>query len=301
MSLEAFTSTNHIQHTFEPQLSTNWALKDLSKGGPYPSKDTIDAFITLQVKELQGISIRLGVDGEGGSGKENLTSELSGILGIPSFDSGKYYRAITAVTSDEVIQHIQHDEHALQTYLDSLDITVTKDAQKKQHVTVTKNKGTTHEEIIDITELVGTSSVSERTSSIASIQLIRNKVHAYQNTFMETNSSFIIEGRNMYEIASGKANFMIYLHAEDEEILRREMGRQDSSVDAAFKSALVRTQQDTNRKGEGKFMTREQAYQSNSPYDLCIDTSFIPKEHSPLIVLNALVEHKQALQQQPLA
>jgi len=182
------------------------------------------------------------IDGLSGAGKGTISKMLCNELGWNILDSGALYRTLTYL--------IEKKEIDVNSFLENKDELI-KDFE------VTFQIGSLGEPVsiflkgADITNLVRTEEIAEKTSAFSSLKEIRDFIRPCQRAFKQP-PGLIADGRDMGTVIFPEANTKIFLTASLEERAKRretQLKRQGSRVNMPIllNELEARDKKDTER------------------------------------------------------
>ena len=182
------------------------------------------------------------IDGLSGSGKGTISKMLCNELGWNILDSGALYRTLTYL--------IEEKEIDVNSFLKNKDDLI-KDFE------VTFQIGSVGEPVsvflkdTDITNLVRTEEIAEKTSALSSLKVIRDFIRPCQRAFKQP-PGLIADGRDMGTVIFPEASTKIFLTASLEERAKRretQLKRQGSKVNMRIllNELEARDKKDTER------------------------------------------------------
>ena len=182
------------------------------------------------------------IDGLSGAGKGTISKMLCNELGWNILDSGALYRTLTYL--------IEKKEIDVNSFLENKDELI-KDFE------VTFQIGSLGEPVsiflkgADITNLVRTEEIAEKTSAFSSLKQIRDFIRPCQRAFKQP-PGLIADGRDMGTVIFPEANTKIFLTASLEERAKRretQLKRQGSRVNMPIllNELEARDKKDTER------------------------------------------------------
>jgi cytidylate kinase len=154
-----------------------------------------------------GKLLHIAIDGPAGAGKSTVAKEVAKRLGISYLDTGAMYRVVAyqALVAGVPLQ----DEEAITSLAQSIDISF----EHGQREAVYCNGK-------DVTKHIRGVEVSEAVSLIASYQGVREQMVKLQRQ-AATQSSFVMDGRDIGTHVLPEAKIKIFLTASVEERARR--------------------------------------------------------------------------------
>ena len=151
------------------------------------------------------------IDGLSGSGKGTVSKMLCTELGWNILDSGALYRTLTFLIEKKGID-IDDFIHKKDEFLREFDVSF-QVGSPGEPVSVFLNQE-------DITELVRTEKIAEKTSAFSSLKTIRDFIRPCQRAF-KRSPGLIADGRDMGTVIFPEADLKIYLTASLEERAKR--------------------------------------------------------------------------------
>ncbi len=149
------------------------------------------------------------IDGSAGSGKSTAARKLAARLEWPYLDTGAMYRAIAYAAMERDVDFT--DDRAL------LDVA--------RAIRLELDCGPTHTRVRvdghDVSEVIRSMAVSNRTSTVARNQPIRNLLVDQQRTLGRCLGSFVTEGRDQGSVVFPDAELKIVLEASIEKRAER--------------------------------------------------------------------------------
>jgi len=163
------------------------------------------------------------IDGLSGSGKGTISKMLCTELGWNILDSGALYRTLTYLIEKKQIDLKNFTEKA-EDLLKDFEVTFRIGSLEEPVSVFLKEQ--------DITNLIRTEKIAEKTSTLSSLKEIRDFIRPCQRVFKEF-PGLIADGRDMGTVIFPEADLKIYLTAEIEERAKRreiQLKRQGSKV-----------------------------------------------------------------------
>ncbi len=176
------------------------------------------------------------IDGPSGAGKSSAAKALAGRLGFEYLDTGAMYRAV-ALAALEQDCNINNDV-ALRQLLDRLELDLS-------HGCVVLNGR-------DVSEAIRSNIISEASSAVAKIQLVRDFLVGLQRSFA-SERNFVTEGRDQGTVVFPCAECKFFLVADPDERARRRHQElvargQSTTLDEVLRAQQARDEQDASRK-----------------------------------------------------
>lgn len=154
------------------------------------------------------------IDGLSGAGKGTISKMLCAELGWNILDSGALYRTLTYIIEIKKINIYEFDKHK-EDFLNEFEVTFQIGSLGEPVSIFLKGK--------DITSLVRTEEIAEKTSAFSSLKEIRDFIKPCQRAFKQP-PGLVADGRDMGTVIFPEADLKIYLTAAIEErAKRREM------------------------------------------------------------------------------
>jgi cytidylate kinase len=230
------------------------------------------------------------VDGLAGSGKGILLEKMVEGLKLKKFSSGDVYRIITwyflkiGVTKDNIEEF---NDEQLERKLSGLEIDFDSLDSGWWLIDPKTNRK------LNIVGELRSQAVDSNISSIVGRDPVRDIVDKHQRKIVEKNDNVFLEGRDMWDIFKNVEGVLLaYLYASDEELIRREIGRQNNlgnTIDQkeAQKRVINRNVADSNRE-RGRLLLPEEAEAGMGEYHLVVDTTELKPDEVYLLVLEML-------------
>ena len=165
----------------------------------------------------------LTIDGLSGSGKGTISKMLCTELGWNILDSGALYRTLTYLIEKNEIE-LKNFKEKEEDLLKDFDVTFQIGSLGEPVSVFLKDE--------DITNLIRTEKIAEKTSALSSIKEIRDFIRPCQRAFKRL-PGLIADGRDMGTVIFPEADLKIYLTAELEERAKRreiQLKRQGTRV-----------------------------------------------------------------------
>ena len=163
------------------------------------------------------------IDGLSGAGKGTISKMLCTELGWNILDSGALYRTLTYLIEENEIDlknFVEKEEDLLKDF----DVTFQIGSLGEPVSVFLKDE--------DITNLIRTEKIAEKTSALSSLKEIRDFIRPCQRAFKQL-PGLIADGRDMGTVIFPEADLKIYLTAELEERAKRreiQLKRQGTKV-----------------------------------------------------------------------
>ena len=151
------------------------------------------------------------IDGLSGAGKGTISKMLCTELGWNILDSGALYRTLTYLIEENEIDlknFVENQENLLKDF----DVNFQIGSLGEPVSVFLKDK--------DITNLIRTEKIAEKTSALSSLKEIRDFIRPCQRAFKQL-PGLIADGRDMGTVIFPEADLKIYLTAELEERAKR--------------------------------------------------------------------------------
>ena len=206
-------------------------------------------------KEIPVITI----DGLSGSGKGTISKMLCQELGWNILDSGALYRTLTFMLEKNEFD-LRDLVSSKEELLKEFQVTFGIDSLGEPVRVFLKGN--------DITKLVRTEDIAEKTSTLSSLKEVREFIKPCQRNFKQL-PGLIADGRDMGTVIFPEANFKFFLVASVEERAKRRQTQLKSLGSEVNMRVLL--QELTER--DNKDMTRELSPLKPSADALVIDTS----------------------------
>ena len=165
----------------------------------------------------------LAIDGPGGSGKGTVAYGIAQSRNWHILDSGALYRTLTYLIELKGID-IKSFTEKKEEFLKDFDVTFQIGSLGEPVSVFLKDE--------DITNLIRTETIAERTSALSSLKEIRDFIRPCQRDFKKF-PGLIADGRDMGTVIFPEADLKIYLTAELEERAKRreiQLKRQGTKV-----------------------------------------------------------------------
>ncbi len=256
-----------------------------------PKNLSIKDQISLLGEQLRPHPWKIAVDGQASAGKGTLTNRLHDVLGLNLCPAGDMYRAATYYLTEVLkLNPDALDDEILASHLADFSISFVPDGYGRQRLFILSESQKTYE---DITDRLHDPAIGERVSAVAKRDPVIDKLDG-QQLEMFAQGKTVLEGRDKWRTAKEKADFLVYLHARDEVLIKREIDRQAKrgvtlTPEAAAAIVIKRNDDDNARVERGKLLTPDEAQKKNI-YDLIIDTSDMTPDEILLTVLQSLAQ-----------
>ena len=163
------------------------------------------------------------IDGLSGAGKGTISKMLCTQLGWNILDSGALYRTLTYLIEKKEI-NLKNFTEKSEDLLKDFDVTFHIGSLGEPVSVFLKDE--------DITNLIRTEKIAEKTSALSSLKEIRDFIRPCQRAFKQF-PGLIADGRDMGTVIFPEADLKIYLTAELEERAKRreiQLKRQGTEV-----------------------------------------------------------------------
>ena len=163
------------------------------------------------------------IDGLSGAGKGTVSKMLCNELGWNILDSGALYRTLTHLIEKKGIS-IKEFINKKEDYLKDFEVTFTIGSLGEPVSVFLKDE--------DITNIIRTEEIAEKTSAFSSLKEIRDFIRPCQRAFKKP-PGLIADGRDMGTVIFPEADLKIYLTAKLEERAKRrgiQLKRQGTKV-----------------------------------------------------------------------
>lgn len=180
--------------------------------------------------------INIAIDGPSGVGKSSISNRLADRNHMIHLDTGAMYRCVAlAILRDQISLE---NENALLDLLDSIDITFDKEK-------VFLNGG-------DVTLAVKENDISNFTSKVATLPIVREKMVALQQK-VASAKNFIVDGRDIGTTVLPNAEVKIFLTASAKARAERRYNEYvekgiESDYETIYQDIVARDYQDSHRK-----------------------------------------------------
>ena len=179
----------------------------------------------------------IAVDGPSGSGKSSISKESAKRLGFNFLDTGAMYRSITwfCVTKnlteeDLIIERINNKDFNLDIAIDPI----------KDQVKVNDQ---------DITNIIRDEAITSQVSHYAAMPKIRQFLVSKQRELVTASKTgIIVEGRDIGSVVLPKADFKIFITANDDVRAKRRAIQSDSNENDVLVAQRKRDLLDSSRK-----------------------------------------------------
>ena len=151
------------------------------------------------------------IDGLSGSGKGTISKMLCTELGWNILDSGALYRTLTYLIEKKQIDLKEFAEKEVEL-LNDFEVTFKIGSLGEPVSVFLKDE--------DITDLIRTEKIAEKTSALSSLKEIRDFIRPCQRAFKQF-PGLIADGRDMGTVIFPEADLKVYLTAELEERAKR--------------------------------------------------------------------------------
>jgi len=162
----------------------------------------------------------IAIDGPAASGKSTTAKLVAESLGFTYLDTGAMYRAVTLGLT-RADQDLNNSE-SLKTALDTLNMEM---EIFKGHIKITLDGE-------DVSQLIRTSSITEKVSSVSAIPMVRKALVPIQRK-LASESDSVVEGRDIGTVVFPDADYKFFIFAD-------------------YKTRALRRQKDLEKLGENK-------------------------------------------------
>ena len=191
----------------------------------------------MNASNLTRPNMVIAVDGPSGSGKSSISKESAKRLGFNFLDTGAMYRSITwfCVTKnlteeDLIIERINNKDFNLDISTDPL----------KDQVKVNDQ---------DITNIIRDEAITSQVSHYAAMPKIRQFLVSKQRELVTASKTgIIVEGRDIGSVVLPKADFKIFITANDDVRAKRRAIQSDSNENDVLVAQRKRDLLDSSRK-----------------------------------------------------
>ena len=191
----------------------------------------------MNASNLTRPNMVIAVDGPSGSGKSSISKESANRLGFYFLDTGAMYRSITwfCVTKnlteeDLIIERINNKDFNLEISTDPL----------KDQVKVNDQ---------DITNIIRDEAITSQVSHYAAMPKIRQFLVSKQRELVTASKTgIIVEGRDIGSVVLPKADFKIFITANDDVRAKRRAIQSDSNENDVLVAQRKRDLLDSSRK-----------------------------------------------------
>ena len=191
----------------------------------------------MNASNLTRPNMVIAVDGPSGSGKSSISKESAKRLGFNFLDTGAMYRSITwfCVTKnlteeDLIIERINNKDFNLDISTDPL----------KDQVKVNDQ---------DITNIIRDEAITSQVSHYAAMPKIRQFLVSKQRELVTASKiGIIVEGRDIGSVVLPKADFKIFITANDDVRAKRRAIQSDSNENDVLVAQRKRDLLDSSRK-----------------------------------------------------
>lgn len=207
------------------------------------------------------------IDGPSGAGKSTVARLLARRLGYNYFDTGALYRAVAWKLKEEGIE--LDAEEGLRKILPTIEITLS-------HDRIMVNG-------IDITSRIRTREISELSSKVSAIPLVRGHLYALQRE-LGLRGKVVIEGRDIGSVIFPEAENKFFLDARPEERAKRRYKELKETNPEITPEAIIEDLQ----KRDLRDSTRENSPLRKTGDMICIDTTNLSIEEVVSKILKEL-------------
>jgi cytidylate kinase len=191
----------------------------------------------MNASNLTRPNMVIAVDGPSGSGKSSISKESANRLGFYFLDTGAMYRSITwfCVTKnlteeDLIIERINNKDFNLDIAIDPI----------KDQVKVNDQ---------DITNIIRDEAITSQVSHYAAMPKIRQFLVSKQRELVTASKTgIIVEGRDIGSVVLPKADFKIFITANDDVRAKRRAIQSDSNENDVLVAQRKRDLLDSSRK-----------------------------------------------------
>jgi CMP/dCMP kinase len=194
----------------------------------------------------------VAIDGPAGAGKSTIARRLATRLGFTYIDTGAMYRAVAL--------------WALRQGVDTADMHRTEQLAWAADIHLSPGRISLNGE--DITDAIRTPEVSSGASKIAVIPGVRRAMVAKQRE-IGTQSSVVMEGRDIGTVVFPDAEIKIFLDAQPQERVRRRLAEERAKGSAVSEGQVAAQMQERDQRDS----TRRDAPLSQAPDAVYIDST----------------------------
>lgn len=180
--------------------------------------------------------INIAIDGPSGVGKSSLSKRLAKKRNMIHLDTGAMYRCVALYFLEHGVD--LNDPQAIEKALGEIHIAFEKDQ------VFLNNK--------DVTEAIRTNAISNFTSKVSSIPLVRSKMVELQQAIAK-EKNYIVDGRDIGTTVLPQAEVKIFLTASPKARAERRFNEYaakgiESDYETIYQDIVARDYQDTHRK-----------------------------------------------------
>ena len=184
--------------------------------------------------------IAVAIDGPAGAGKSTIARRLAAELGYCYVDTGAIYRTVAYFL--DLLGISPKDADGVARYLEELTVSITYDAEGKQHMIMNG---------MDVTEDIRTQEISQKASLVSANPLVREMLLDLQRD-MAKEYNVIMDGRDIGTVVLPRAKVKIFLTASPEVRAKRrtaelEAKGQTANYEKGLKEMQQRDYQDSHR------------------------------------------------------
>lgn len=184
-------------------------------------------------------NIVIAIDGPAGSGKSTIAKKLSSKFGMYYLDTGAMYRAVAYLTMINGIE--PSDLQAMGNLMEKIELEIKFDGSLQR--TIVNGQ--------DVSDKIRTEEVSNMSSNVATLEVVRLKLVGIQREFVMKNGG-VVDGRDIGSYVLPNADYKFYITASvDERAKRRSLEYQEKGqvfpIDEIKSTIERRDAQDMNR------------------------------------------------------
>lgn len=218
--------------------------------------------------------INIAIDGPSGAGKSSLADFVAKELSFVHVDTGALYRAVGFYLVKNKVEPSNAEK--VVPLLESLDVDVKYDIEKKQHIFVNGE---------EVNEQLRTNEVSMAASAASAIPEVRAFLLDLQRNIAE-KENIIMDGRDVGTVILPNADIKFFLFASPEKRAERRFKEYSDkgieiSYDKVLEDIIQRDYNDSNR----KISPLKQAEDS-----IPVDNSEMSEDETQIFILNIIKE-----------